>query len=353
MNERFFTENLLVWHKRSNKRVLPWKGEKDPYKIWLSEILLQQTRADQVIAYYRAFLENFPDVCSLANASETRVLKLWEGLGYYSRCRSMMHTARYVCTALHGIFPSDYQTIITLKGVGPYTAAAILSFAYRLPYAVSDGNVMRVLARFFGIETPVDTTVGKQKIQQLAGKLLYKPRPDIYNQAIMDFGATVCKPSNPECPACPLNKKCIAYNNGMVNILPIKSKRLKIKVRYFNYLIIHYRDNYYLRQRKRKDIWQGLYEYPLLESDHLLSAEELTAQAELRTYFEDNTLRIEKTSPRESQQLTHQKIIAQFITISAGRKLRHFLSAEPVQHNKLRQYPFPKIITAHLADENK
>lgn len=353
MNEPFFVKNLLHWHDHDNNRSLPWKGETDPYKIWLSEILLQQTRAEQAINYYHSFTKSFPDICTLARAPDRTVLKLWEGLGYYSRCRNMIETAQYVCNELNGVFPSDYQDIISLKGIGSYTAAAISSFAFKLPYAVVDGNVKRVLARFFGIQTPVDTPEGTRIIRQLADRLLYRRHPDRYNQAIMDFGATVCKPTNPQCPLCPLNSRCVAYKTGQVQLLPVKLKKIKIKLRYFNYLRFHYKDYDYIRIRKAKDIWMGLYEYPLLESDHLLTIEEIFGQAKLGEYFQKNIISIKGTSQPIVQKLTHQKIIAQFTDISVSKKVSDFWGARPVRHNKMRQYPFPKIITGYLEDENK
>jgi len=354
MNERYFVKNLLLWHRNNNNRELPWKGEKDPYKIWLSEIMLQQTRVEQAIAYYRTFIRVFPDICSLAEASETKVLKLWEGLGYYSRCRNMIATARYICQQLNGNFPADYKRIASLKGIGPYTAAAIASFAYKLPYAVVDGNVKRVLARFFKIEISMDSPEGKKHAQKLADRLLDKTEPDKYNQAIMDFGATVCKPVNPDCPSCPLNKYCLAYKAGIVNQLPVRSKKRAIKNRYFNFLILHYRDYYYVRRRNGKDIWRGLYEFPVLETDgRLLEKKELKKHNSLTAFFKEKIFSIEKISSIVQQQLTHQKIVAQFITIDCSKKLNIFLGAKPVRQNKMKQLPFPKIVSAYLGDENK
>jgi len=205
-NKKRFAELLIKWNKKENKRVMPWKGEKDPYKIWLSEIILQQTRVEQGLEYYNRFVKVFPEINKLAKAPDKKIFKLWEGLGYYTRCRNLITTARFIVKEKKGVFPQTYEEIISLKGVGPYTAAAISSFAFNLPHAVVDGNVYRVLSRVFGIKKPVDSTEGKKYFNGLANELLSKEQPGIYNQAIMDFGAIICKPSSPLCTACVFRK---------------------------------------------------------------------------------------------------------------------------------------------------
>ena len=237
-NKKFFFEFLIKWNRNKNKREMPWKGERDPYKIWVSEIILQQTRVQQGLAYYNRFISAWPDVKSLARAKEQDVYKLWEGLGYYSRCTNLIASAKYICDELNGMFPETHEEILSLKGIGDYTAAAIASFAFNQPYAVVDGNVFRVLARFFGIKTPVDSTAGKKLFRSLANSLIDKKEPAEYNQAIMDFGAVVCKPVLPLCQECPLQKKCIACQKNFVSILPIKEKGIKIRQRFFNYLVV-------------------------------------------------------------------------------------------------------------------
>jgi A/G-specific adenine glycosylase len=207
----FFTQQLLKWDKKQNSRAMPWKGEKDPYKIWLSEIILQQTRVEQGLGYYNRFIAEFPTIHDLAKAPETKVFKLWEGLGYYTRCKNIIITARYISSELKGKFPVTYNDILKLKGVGPYTAAAIASFAFNLPHAVVDGNVFRVLARYFGIDTPIDSITGKKNFTVLANELIDKKIPGKYNQALMDFGAVLCKPQQPLCDTCPLKPNCSAY----------------------------------------------------------------------------------------------------------------------------------------------
>lgn len=262
-----FTSTLLHWHTHSNTREMPWKGEKDPYKIWLSEIILQQTRVEQGLAYYNKFTQAYPTVFDLAKAKDQTVFKLWEGLGYYNRCRNLLATAREIVKTFDGKFPNDYETLLTLKGVGPYTAAAIASFAFNAPHAVLDGNVYRVIARYQGIDVPTDTTAGKKIFETRAAALLDKKRAGLYNQAIMDFGATVCKPLAPTCNNCPLQKTCVAHATAQVNQLPIKEKQLIKKERRFYYFLLQVQDEIWVTERKHKDIWQGLFEFYLLGAE--------------------------------------------------------------------------------------
>ena len=262
--QQFFREHLFEWFAQ-NSRPLPWKGERDPYKIWLSEIILQQTRVEQGLPYYQKFIEQYPIVRHLADAPEDEVMKLWEGLGYYSRARNLHHSAKLIANELGGNFPDTYTGIRALKGVGDYTAAAIASFAFNLPHAVLDGNVFRVLARYFGIETPTDTPAAKKEFAALAQELLDPARPGDFNQALMDFGATHCTPQQPKCPACPLRPHCAAFQQNKVAELPMKSKSLVKKDRFFFYLVVHHKGDTFVRKRSGKDIWQNLWEFPLLE----------------------------------------------------------------------------------------
>lgn len=256
-----FAESLLLWY-RDNCRDLPWRKTSDPYRIWISEIILQQTRVAQGLDYYLRFTERFPDVAALASAPEDEVLRLWQGLGYYSRARNLLAAAR----SMNGVFPETYEGVRALKGVGDYTAAAICSIAYGMPYAVVDGNVYRVLARYFGIETSVDTSAGRKYFASLADKLLDRRHPDRYNQAIMDFGAMVCTPKAPECGKCPLSGNCVAHASHMETSLPVKGKNVKVSVRYLTYLKIISGDSTFIRKRTGNDIWKGLYEFPLIET---------------------------------------------------------------------------------------
>ena len=262
-----FSDSLLEWYE-FNKRDLPWRETFDVYKIWISEIILQQTKVIQGIPYYLKFINHFPTIHKLSLAKEDEVLKVWEGLGYYSRARNMHYTAKYLVDNFDGNFPRDYKELLALKGIGPYTAAAISSIAFKLPYAVVDGNVIRVLSRFHGISIPYDTHKGKRIFQQLAQELLNLEKPDVYNQAIMDFGATQCKPKLADCNFCALNDSCFAFKNNIVDSLPVRSKKKKIKNRYIHFLIIQNENDVYIKKRE-KGIWKGLYEfqhYSLLSS---------------------------------------------------------------------------------------
>ena len=252
---------LLNWYSHY-KRDLPWRHTKDPYKIWLCEIIMQQTRVSQGLSYYNKFVEKFPSPSALAKASEDEVLKLWQGLGYYSRARNLHAAAK----SMKGKFPSTYEGVRALKGVGDYTAAAICSIAYNMPYAVVDGTVYRVLSRVFGIDTPIDSTEGKKQFAQLAQEQLDQKHASDYNQAIMDFGATVCTPQTPQCAGCPLSKQCIARRDNRAEELPVKEKKTKISTRYFHYIYAVQGDFIYLHKRGAGDIWQNLYELPLIET---------------------------------------------------------------------------------------
>src|SRR6185436_6703210 len=260
-----FPALLLKWNRNKNTRQMPWKGEKDPYKIWLSEIILQQTRVEQGLRYYEKFVSNFPDIHKLAAAKDEKVYKLWEGLGYYTRCKNLLETARFISKKLNGKFPGEFEDILALKGVGHYTASAIASFAYQLPYAVVDGNVFRVLSRVFGIKMPIDSTRGKKLFTELASRLLDKKHPGVYNQALMDFGAVICKPY-PLCNICPLKNYCIAFKRNLADKLPEKKKKIKIKTRWFNYLILESSNKFYIRRRVENDIWENLNEFILIEA---------------------------------------------------------------------------------------
>ena len=349
-NKKFFFEILVKWNRNGNIREMPWKGEKDPYKIWISEIILQQTRVQQGLAYYNRFIKAWPDIKSLAAATGQEVYKLWEGLGYYSRCRNLIASAKYINDQRGGQFPEKYEDILSLKGIGNYTAAAIASFAFNQPYAVLDGNVFRVLARFFGIQIPVDTTEGKKLFSVLANDLIDKTNPAEYNQAIMDFGAVVCKPVLPLCDACPLQKKCIAYQKKLVDILPIKEKSIRKRERFFNYLMVEQGNKMYVKQRTDKDIWQNLYEFILVETETLISEKDFLRAATFTSLFRGHNYKVTKISKIFSQKLTHQIITGRFFHITiktAGTPLQKY---KPVSPEELAMLPFPKFITAYLKD---
>jgi A/G-specific adenine glycosylase len=327
---------------------MPWKGEKNPYKVWLSEIILQQTRVEQGIGYYQRFIANYPTVFALANASEQDVFKLWEGLGYYTRCKNVIATARIIANELNGVFPGTYDEILKLRGVGPYTAAAIASFAFNQPYAVVDGNVQRVISRYFGITTPVGSTQGKELYQQIAQSLLDKSSPDIYNQAIMDFGAVICKPQNPLCEQCPQQSECEAYRHGWVTTLPVKQKKLVKRHRWFYYFLITSNDKIFIRKRTANDIWQNLHEFLLHEST---SPEPLAHNDYLNEVFGGQTYSVLSKSRIYVQQLTHQTIHGQFINISAPDVTDLPQSFIKVTKGELSNYAFPKMITSFLQEQ--
>ena len=344
-----FTRKLLAWNRSENTRSMPWKGEKDPYKIWLSEIILQQTRVEQGWDYYEKFIEQFPTIDHLARAPEKKVYKLWEGLGYYSRCRNLIATSRKISSENAGLFPITYEEMVQLKGIGPYTASAIASFAFDLPHAVVDGNVKRVLARYYGVSTPMDSGTGMKFFAELAAALLDKKRPGLYNQAIMDFGATICKPKNPRCPSCILSDGCQAFKHGWVNQLPIKGKRLIKEKRWLNYLVIQTeRDSYYLRQRLGKDIWQQLYEFVLWETDQPIRTEDIAISPFIRKIFDRQPFKILNISKIFKQQLTHQTIQGRFIKIEIKKPLSKLKEYKLVNYKKIREYPFPKFISDYL-----
>ena len=273
-----FDKELISWYLE-NKRDLPWRATKDPYQIWLSEIILQQTRVEQGKPYYFKFLNVFPDVFSLANASEEEVLKLWQGLGYYSRARNLLFTARYIAFELDGKFPSSYKELVKLKGVGDYTAAAIASICYDEVQAAVDGNVYRVLARIFGIDTPTNSSFGKKQFRNLAQDLISKDDPANFNQALIEFGSEQCKPRNPLCSSCPFAARCIAFNQNRIAELPVKLKKQKIKKRHFNYLVyVSDEGKTIMNQRRGKGIWEGLYEFPLVETSSEASLQNLVEE---------------------------------------------------------------------------
>lgn len=346
--QKFFTKELLRWNKYDNDRIMPWKYEKDPYKIWISEIILQQTRVSQGLEYYNRFITRFPTVKSVAIASETEVFKLWEGLGYYNRCRNIIATAKYISEELNGKFPTRYENIFQLKGIGSYTASAIASFAYNLPYAVLDGNVFRVLSRYFGIKIPIDNLKEKIFYSNLAYELLDKKLPGVYNQSIMDFGATVCKPL-PLCEMCPLNSKCVAYLQGIQSELPVKAKIILRKKRWLYYLVVKHGNKFYVRKREQKDIWQNLYEFILIEATKPLTIKKLQASKEFNYVFPGNSFTIESVSQVYKQQLTHQTITGRFININVESPLA-LDSYQLLPVEQIKKLPFPKFITTYLKD---
>ncbi len=342
----FFRSRLLQWNVMENNREMPWKGEKDPYKIWLSEVILQQTRVEQGLEYYNRFIKKYPRLTQLAAAPDTEVFKLWEGLGYYSRCKNLLSSARFIAKQLKGKFPHQFEDMLALKGVGTYTASAIASFAFELPYAVVDGNVSRVLARFFGIDTAIDSTAGKKLFAELARQLLDEKAPGKYNQAIMDFGATVCKPQLPLCTECPLQTRCDALATGTVNELPVKEKKLNKKNRWFYYIIAEYEKKIFIRKRVGKDIWQNLHEFILVEEPHQTRPEKILEGA-LTTFPGLQQFTAGEIAGPFRQQLTHQTIHAVFIHLKL-KTATVVPGYELMDKKTMAKLAFPRLINIYL-----
>lgn len=343
-----FTKLLLRWNDQTNQRYMPWRGEKIPYLIWLSEVILQQTRVEQGLPYFVKFKEAFPTIKDLADAKEDKVMKLWQGLGYYSRARNLHFTAKYVAYDLKGEFPSTFESLKKLKGVGDYTAAAIASFAFNEKQAVVDGNVIRVLARVFGIETPFDTTEGKKQFAQQANLLIDGKQPGVYNQAIMDFGSQVCVPQKPQCEQCQIQKICFAYEKGLVNELPVRAKKTEIKNRYFNYLLLCNGKEVLIQKRTGKDIWNGLYELPLLETDKPLKR---NVEDKLTEFIGVKTVKV-KSREDFAQLLSHRKIHFSFFETEAKNLTElNLRDAQKVKLKDLHLYAFPR--STHLYLEQK
>ena len=339
---------LTVWYQQ-NKRNLPWRVNNDPYYVWVSEIILQQTRVDQGTAYFLRFIERFPDVKSLANAQENEVLKIWQGLGYYSRARNMHAAAQQIMNEFNGLFPDTYINIVKLKGIGSYTAAAIASISFGLPYAAIDGNVNRVLSRVFGIDTPIDTTNGKKEFTDLANKLLDRKNPAIFNEALMEFGALQCTPQNPDCNNCPFRDQCIAFAHNKIAKLPVKSKKTKVKNRFFNYLFIRQESFFYLEKREQNDIWRNLYQFPLIESPKALTITELLIHDEFEPLFKGLEITIDSFSPEIIHVLTHQKLHVRFIEIIIVNTETNFPWIR-VCYDNVHDFPVPKLINNYLLE---
>lgn len=345
-NYNYYLSILLKWHK-NNERHLPWKTTKDPYLTWLSEIILQQTQVAQGLPYYKKFSKAFPSVKHLANAELSEIMKLWEGLGYYSRARNLHHTAKQIVTEHNNKFPDTYEGLLKLKGVGAYTAAAIASFAFDKPHAVVDGNVFRFLSRLFGIKKPIDNSEGKKYFNELANKLLDKKYPAAYNQAVMNFGSMVCTPKQPLCYECPFAKQCVAYKKNEVSLYPVKLKKLTKKTRYFNYLFIQYKNSVYLNHRTANDIWKNLYDLPVIESSLLLSEKQLIKTKEWKIWFKDIKTELINSTDLV-QQLSHQTIYARFYKILTNNRLGALHGFNFIDINEIDLFAYPKIIRDYM-----
>lgn len=332
-----FSSKLLHWYQ-IHKRDLPWRTRKDPYAIWLSEIILQQTRIDQGLSYYSAFITNYPTVYSLAAAKEEEVLKLWQGLGYYSRARNLHHSANYIVEHLNGEFPKSYTELLQLKGVGDYTASAISSICFNEPQAVVDGNVYRVLSRINGIKTPINSSIGAKEFKNLAQKLIDTSQPGEFNQALMEFGSIHCKPQNPLCENCMFNLDCVAFNKGLTQSLPVKTSKTKVRKRYFNYLVILSEDEKtLLEKRTQAGIWKNLYQFPLIEKEKntMITTQEV---GDFINNLEVTSLSLYNEKPI-LHKLSHQHLHIQFWIVTTSSKMK-----KGVPLSEVKTYPVPIVI---------
>jgi len=338
--------NILIYWYLQNNRELPWRKTKNPYFIWLSEIMLQQTRVAQGLSYYLKFTATFPTVFDLAKADESTVLKMWQGLGYYSRARNLHFTAKYVANELNGKFPSTFKGLLKLKGVGDYTASAISSICFNQDAAVVDGNVYRVLSRYFGIKTPINSSSGIKEFKALAQTLIDKNQPGTFNQAIMDFGALHCKPQNPFCTTCPFSKSCVALEKRQIKELPLKIKKIKVRNRFFNYLVVVTNNKKTIfSERKGKGIWQGLYQFPLIEWDKSINKNELILSDEFINLFPNETTISLFNKKEIIHKLSHQHIHTQFWIV----KTNDFLEVN-THWSEIKKFPVPVLIANFLEE---
>jgi A/G-specific adenine glycosylase len=346
-----FTSKLNSWYSK-NKRPLPWRKNKEPYRVWLSEIILQQTRIDQGKPYFERFVQAYPDVIALANASEDDILKLWQGLGYYSRARNLHKAAKQVATDFQGKFPNNYKALLQLKGVGPYSAAAIASICFDEPVPVVDGNVFRFLGRFFGIEEPIDSARGKNAFFNQASGLIDKNHPGDFNQAMMEFGATVCTPRNPLCATCPFREDCKAFNTDRVSHFPVKSRKTKVTRLHIHYFVVPSAKGFVLQQRPSRGIWANLYEFPSIASEKPLSENELSEKV-LQLGLPDLSM-AQKTESVEHL-LSHRKITAYFWRYADAYTLSE--NFETVSEDAISQFAVPKLlenyINSHILKDNE
>jgi A/G-specific adenine glycosylase len=340
-----FSNTLIYWYLKNN-RELPWRKTNNPYFIWLSEIMLQQTRVAQGLAYYIKFTEEFPSVFDLAKADESTVLKMWQGLGYYSRARNLHFTAKYIANELNGKFPSTYKELLKLKGIGDYTASAISSICFNEPAAVVDGNVYRVLSRYYGVKTPINSSAGIKEFKTLAQTLIDETQPGNYNQAIMDFGALHCKPQNPLCDSCPFSDSCVALEKKLTKELPVKEKKIKVRNRFFNFIVIKTDNNKtILLERKGKGIWQGLYQFPLIESDKTINKNELISSEEFINLFPNETTISLFNKKEIVHKLSHQHLYTQFWIVETKN-----LSEAKINWSEIQEFPVPVLIANFLGE---
>jgi A/G-specific adenine glycosylase len=347
-----FVAEIIKWYTL-NRRNLPWRETKDPYKIWISEIILQQTRVDQGLPYYYKFIDKFPNVKSLAKAKEQEVLKYWQGLGYYSRARNLHFAASQILTLFNGKFPEKYNEIIKLKGIGEYTAAAISSFSFNEAKPVLDGNVYRIISRYFGVELPIDKPSTKKVFYEILNELIKNSPPALFNQAIMEFGSLQCKPVNPDCQQCALNISCFAFKNEAVNRLPFKEKKAKVKTLFIYYLIIKNKDRLIFRKRENKGIWKNMYDFPAIESETMRNAKQLDVEIKKRYLLKDNFKICLNETPTHHV-LSHRKLLVYFIEF-ADLDYKNFPNEKDLEWHNAKtaiKLPLPRLIDKYLKSKN-
>ncbi|MBC8006034.1 MAG: A/G-specific adenine glycosylase [Verrucomicrobia bacterium] len=341
-----FNSNIHQWYSKF-KRDLPWRNTHDPYFIWLSEIILQQTRVDQGLAYYSKFVDEFPTITSLAQATEDQVLKLWQGLGYYSRARNLHFTAKYIKDQYYGKFPDKYHELLLLKGIGHYTAAAIASISFNEQVPAVDGNVFRVLSRYFGISDPIDTTQGKKVFTKLAGDLIKGTDPGMHNQALMEFGALQCTPQKPNCLECPLMNHCYAYSANKTADFPVKQNKTKQRDRYFSYFVLHHEEHTWIKKRLNKDIWKNLYEFPMIETLSATSIETLFSMQEVKQLVSSDFV-VGKIVDWKVHLLSHQKINYRIISIHKLGESKMPDDLIKVNKADIFNFAIPKLLEKHI-----
>jgi A/G-specific adenine glycosylase len=335
-------QKLVSWYG-VNKRILPWRDVKNPYFIWVSEIILQQTRVIQGLEYYRRFIDTYPNIFSLARADIDEVVKIWQGLGYYSRARNMHTAARHIVDVYQGRFPTTYDELITIKGIGDYTASAIASLAFGQAVPVIDGNVNRVIARLFGVQQPINKPSGQKEIRAHAEKLMVRDVPGTYNQAVMEFGALQCVPKNPDCNGCIFNRICVACQSGLVDILPLKTKTVRMTTRYLHYIYVRFGDRTFIRRRVDGDIWNGLYEFPMIETGGETGSDELCRTPAWQSYFDGQTPHVKTVSPEITHRLTHRVLKIRFYEITVERAIFGKGLIE-IPETELHRYAVPVVI---------
>jgi A/G-specific adenine glycosylase len=339
-----FSKEIKGWFAH-HRRDLPWRNQKDPYQIWLSEIILQQTRVAQGLPYFLKYIEKYPTIKDFANADLDDILRIWQGLGYYSRARNMHFAAQQVINEFGGEFPKSYKELILLKGVGAYTAAAIASISFEEKVAVVDGNVYRVLSRYFNEPIPIDSSEGVKLFQKLANELIEKENPGDHNQALMEIGALVCSPKNPDCENCPLNFSCEGFDKNTYSNLPIKSKKVKVRERYFTFLHFECDGKIWIQKREAKDIWNGLYQLPMIETDQKMNFETIKKHE----FIESNEIISIEYKSTFVHKLTHQKIFADFYFVSL-KNINENNSYQLIKKIHLDKYALPKLIVNYFAE---